>query len=275
MELLIWILFALSFLSLGIAFLSSFTYVSRTSLSVDLIAHSTLLGIALSLWIEKKRDFYSLFFFSIVVAIISFFLFLFWQRKTSIRENTLLIILLTFFFGSSMLLFSYLQQKSDVFLAGIEKFLIGSLALLTPPEIFFVGVISFLVALFSFIKWYEWKYFLFDREFSLLLGIRRRKMQGYFLFFVGITSFLAIQVVGPVLAISYFVFPPLVGYLFSRGFSSLVFEAFGVSFLGSIGGILISYYLEIPPGVTISLVLGGIFLLGSMVYALLQSRYSS
>ena len=71
------------------------------------------------------------------------------------------------------------------------------------------------------------------------------------LFLVALTIVLHIRIVGIILVISLVTVPQAIANLFSKNFRHLIFYSIGFGFISAIGGLFLSYKLQVPSGACI------------------------
>ena len=101
----------------------------------------------------------------------------------------------------------------------------------------------------------------FDEEFGRVVGIPVDALHLLHLCLIAIAVVISIRVVGVVLVMALLTIPPALARRFTHGLRGmmLISVLFGISFV--IGGLLLSYEINLPPGATITLLAVGVLLL--------------
>jgi zinc/manganese transport system permease protein len=88
-----------------------------------------------------------------------------------------------------------------------------------------------------------------------------------FLFYIsiGLSIVFAVKISGVIPVFSYLIIPPVCAIMLSRSNRAVVIIAMLVSFLGSFIGLNVSFHFDFPAGSSIVAVLGGLFILFSLV----------
>lgn len=69
--------------------------------------------------------------------------------------------------------------------------------------------------------------------------------------FIALTIVACLRMVGIVLVISLLTIPQMTANLFSHRFYRIIWLSIGIGYLSCLGGLLISYYLNVPSGAAI------------------------
>ena len=91
----------------------------------------------------------------------------------------------------------------------------------------------------------------FDREFAGSQGIPVQTFEYVLMMFIALTIVACLRMVGIVLVISLLTIPQMTANLFSHRFHRIIWLSVGIGYLSCLGGLLISYYLNVPSGAAI------------------------
>lgn len=135
----------------------------------------------------------------------------------------------------------------------MNSYLFGNILAVTRSEIVMMLVLTALVfltvlALYSYIKIY-----LFDEEFSEIIGLRTRFLEYLVLVLIAITVVVLIRVVGIILVISLVTAPATIATILSKDMKMRMAFSSIIGIIFTLGGIVISYYFNIPSGTSIIL----------------------
>ncbi len=147
----------------------------------------------------------------------------------------------------------------------IKQALVGNILLVSVPEVIKISVIYFLVGLLHFLC--RRPFFLISKE-SIQAYRNRLNVRGWdFLFYVsfGIVVTSSVKVAGVLLVFSFLVVPPVCAILFSESLKTRMILGWCVGGLGSILGILVSYFFDFPTGASVVCVFGIILLAMGLV----------
>ena len=98
-------------------------------------------------------------------------------------------------------------------------------------------------------------YVAFDREFARSRGIHTRVISYLLAALIAVTIVLSIRIMGIVLLISLLTIPVVIANSFSKSFRRIALVAPVVAVAGNVGGLVLSYGLEVPPGAAIIFIL--------------------
>ena len=88
------------------------------------------------------------------------------------------------------------------------------------------------------------------------------------MFFIAVTIVLSIRLVGIMLLMSLLTLPQITVNLFTSDFKKIIFGSVAIGFLGCVLGLVLSYFLNVPSGAFIILVLVVFFLVVKAIKAL-------
>jgi zinc transport system permease protein len=133
----------------------------------------------------------------------------------------------------------------------LMSYLFGNILTVTVSELWWmfilnVVIISFFVLLFSKIL-----FIAFDEEFARAAGLPVSLFNYLTITLIALTVVLNIRVVGIILILSLLTIPQASANLFTRDFKKLLILSSVFAFIGTISGLFISYFLDIPSGATI------------------------
>ena len=88
------------------------------------------------------------------------------------------------------------------------------------------------------------------------------------MFFIAVTIVLSIRLVGIMLLMSLLTLPQITVNLFTSDFKKIIWGSIAIGFLGCVAGLVLSYFLNVPSGAFIILVLVVFFLAVKAIKAL-------
>lgn len=143
----------------------------------------------------------------------------------------------------------------------LSAYLFGNILTISLTDIAWIaGLAATLVVLFSlFLR--EILYVAFDRDFARTQGLPVPLIEYAMMGFIALTIVLSIRLVGIMLLMSLLTLPQITANLFTSDFKKIVWGSIALGFFGCVAGLLLSYYLNVPSGAFIILVLVLLFLL--------------
>jgi zinc transport system permease protein len=216
------------------------------------IAHTSFGGIGLGYFLQIEPIIGALLF-SIMAALGLTTI----RRKTNINSDTLMDIFWAMGMATEILFISFTPGYPP----DISSYLFGDILTVTSLDINIMLILTFVVlisisALFSY-----WKAYLFDKEFSSVIGVKTVFLEYLLFILIALAIVALIRVVGIILVIALLTTPPAVARLFSDNLkTSMLFAiCFGIVF--SFTGLYLSYQFNISSGATIVLLAGFTYLL--------------
>ena len=105
----------------------------------------------------------------------------------------------------------------------------------------------------------------FDREFARSQHIPVARFEYLLMMFIALTIVACLRMVGIVLALSLLTLPQMTANLFTYSFKRIIFLSIGFGWAGCLGGLLLSYQLQVPSGACIIFVSILIYAAGKLV----------
>ena len=169
------------------------------------------------------------------------------SKRNDMREDSAIAVFWTF--GMAVgIIFSFLAPG---FTPELSSFLFGNILTITLTDIFMRALRSFALCIFfgTFLR--PIVSIAFDREFARSQGLPVTIFEYTLMMFVALTIVACLRMVGIVLAISLLTLPQMTANLFTFSFKRIIFLSIGIGYLSCLGGLLISYQLQVPSGACI------------------------
>ena len=135
----------------------------------------------------------------------------------------------------------------------MTSYLFGDILTVSKDYIKIIGGLSLIIVLFTAIIFNYWKAYLFDEEFTKVLGIKTLRLEYILFILVALSIVILIKVVGIILVIALLTIPPSISKLFTYNLKNMIVMSILLGIIFSIGGLFISYKYNIPSGATIIL----------------------
>jgi zinc transport system permease protein len=184
-------------------------------------------------------------------------------KETDVREDSAIGILWSF--GMAVgIIFIYLTPG---YAPNLMSYLFGSILTVTLTDLLLMGILA-VVTIAVFILFYRTILFIsFDEEYARSHGAPVEIFNYLMLTLVALVIVINIRVAGIILVISYLTIPQSTANLFVNDLKKIIILSMIISFAGSVTGLFISYYYNIPSGATIIFVFVLIFIIArSLVY---------
>jgi zinc transport system permease protein len=139
------------------------------------------------------------------------------------------------------------------FTLDLYSFLFGSILLVSPQDTLTILVLSAAVLSIISVIYRKLLYVTFDEQQARVSGIQVTNLNYLFIVLASITVITSIRLVGVLLISSLVVIPNITAIIFGKGFKKTLLISFLIAVYSVLGGIIISYYLNLAPGGTIVL----------------------
>lgn len=234
-------------------FLSAFIVLRRLALLADALSHSLLPGLAVGAILFSLSPlglFTGAAFAALLVGVGGQLI----ARTSRLKDETAIGALYTIAFSLGVLLLKYARVPVD-----LNHFLFGNILGLSNTDLWLSYAISFVTVVSLVSQSRALLLALFESSVAASVGVPVGRLN-YLLITLMILAMLAsLQAVGVVLSIGLLVLPAATVYLLSDSYPRLCWAG---GFLGAAGatlGLLLSYWLDVPSGPAIVLVLGVAF----------------
>lgn len=133
----------------------------------------------------------------------------------------------------------------------LASYMFGSIVTVTTQDITTLGIFTSLCIAGALFWWRPVMYLAFDRDFATSQGIASRTASYILTVIVAITIVLAIRIMGIVLLLSLFTIPAVTANAITKSYAKITILAAIIGVAGAVGGLIVSYNWEIPPGTCI------------------------
>lgn len=231
--------------------IGSFVVVKRISFLAGSISHSVLGGMGFCLWMQRHYGIEWLdpmigaFVASLVSAVLVGWIHLRFRQ----REDA--VIAAIWATGMSIgVIFISLTPGSNV---DLINFLFGNILWVTGRDLLLLGGMNLLILAILAAYYRPLLALCHDEEQALLQGVAVQRLYMVLLSLVALSIVALIQVIGTILVMALLTIPAMLANLYARRLVVMMGFAVGFSMLFSIVGLESSYFLNWPPGATISL----------------------
>lgn len=190
------------------------------------------------------------------------------SKQTDIREDSAIGILWSF--GMAVgIIFIYLTPG---YAPNLMSYLFGSILTVTPADLAMMGILA-AISLMIFTLFYRTILFIsFDEEYARSHNAPVETFNYLMLVLVALVIVINIRVAGIILVISYLTIPQSTANLFVNDLKKIIILSVIISFSGSVSGLLISYYWNIPSGASIIFVFVIIFIVARTFQYLINQK---
>lgn len=201
-----------------------------------------------------------------VFSILAAFGIEYMSKKTEVREDSAIAILWSF--GMAIgIIFIFLTPG---YAPNLISYLFGSILTVSKTDIAFLITLT-LIIIFFFTFFYKLVlYVSFDYEFAKTKNVPVELLNYFLLGLVALTIVLSIKVAGIILILSLLTIPQATANLFVKDFKSIVLLSIILGLFGSLSGLWVSYFFNIPSGASIIFFLVMVFLLMRLIKYLIN-----
>ncbi|MDR1914014.1 MAG: metal ABC transporter permease [Clostridiales bacterium] len=147
----------------------------------------------------------------------------------------------------------------------LSAYLFGNILTISSLDILWIALLALALSLVFILFFREIVYVAFDKEFAHTQGLPVKGIEYMMMFFIALTIVLSIRLVGIMLLMSMLTLPQIIVNLFTSDFRKIVWGSMALGFLACVAGLFLSYYLNVPSGAFIILVLVVTFLIAKML----------
>lgn len=169
------------------------------------------------------------------------------SKRKDMREDSAIAVLWTL--GMAIgIIFSFLAPG---FTPDLSAFLFGNILTITLTDIWMLAILSILLVVFFTLFLNPIICIAFDREFARSQRIPVALFEYLLMMFIALTIVSCLRMVGIVLAISLLTLPQMTANLCTHSFKRIIWLSIIIGYLGCLGGLFISYKLQVPSGAAI------------------------
>ncbi|MBI5227847.1 metal ABC transporter permease [Candidatus Micrarchaeota archaeon] len=141
------------------------------------------------------------------------------------------------------------------------SYLFGSILALNNMDLLIIGTVFILSLAFLALFYKKLVFISFNSEIAQTSGINVELIDRLFVIIIAMTVVVAIRAVGILLVSSLFVLPAVTAFQIASSFKKTMIYSVLIALFSVILGVVTSFYLDLPPGGTIVLILFGVFLI--------------
>ena len=169
------------------------------------------------------------------------------SKRKDMRQDSAIAVFWTF--GMAIgIIFSFL---SPGFAPDLSAFLFGNILTITMTDIWMLAGLSVLLIAFFACFLHPIIYIAFDREYARSQRIPVTLFEYILMMFIALTIVACLRMIGIVLVISLLTLPQMTANLFTHSFKKIIWLAIVFGYIGCLGGLFLSYQLQVPSGAAI------------------------
>ncbi|MBD2197290.1 MULTISPECIES: metal ABC transporter permease [Calothrix] len=237
------------------AVVGSYLIVQRMGLLGDVIAHAVLPGLAIAFFFGVD-----IFIGAFISGTISTLIIAWIETQSRVKVDVAMAMVFSGFLALGIMLITILKSQID-----LHSFLFGDILGVTTSDVVRTLIITVIVLLGVKLFYKELLFYTFDALAAQAIGLPVNLMQIGLISAITLTIIASMQAVGVVLVVSLLIGPAITAYLLVKELHQMMFLGAIIGVIGSVSGMYISYYLNVPSGAAIVLVISGLFLLALLL----------
>ena len=245
-------LLASALAALACAGVGAFVVFRGMGFLADSVAHSSLTGMAVAfLWGGNL-------FWGALAWVVPASLAISWiSRRRVLRLDTAVGIIFVTGFALGLILMSRVSN----FTAPLFDLLFGNVLGVSWSEVLLIGVVAGVVLAVIGLLFKELTFVSYDPTMAASAGIPVRFLEYLLPVLVGVTTVASLKVVGLLLVLALLITPAATAALLTRRLPHIMMVGLAVALLATLGGLYLSYYLDLPTGPSMAMIASGMFML--------------
>ena len=227
----------------------SFNFLRKKTLVGETVAHSMLPGVLIAFLLSGVKNPYILILGAAISGWLSILLVDFITQQSKIKGDSALAIVLSCFFGFGIVLLTVIQSNYGGEQSGLDHYIFGNAAAMTPDDSTAFARVSGLVLLLVLGFYHSIKSVVFNLEYADAIGINVKFIDGLISFITILSISVGIKAVGIVMMSALLIIPPTAARFWTNGLVKLLLLS---GFFGALAGWLgafVSYsQVSMPTG---------------------------
>lgn len=229
-------------LSFVLAVVSFFVVLRRLSFIGVGVTHSAFGGVALGALLGISPTLTAIGFAVIVSNAIGYI-----GKEDRISTDTAIGI----FFPLAMALGVIFINMSDQYNIDLFGYLFGNILAITRQDLIIIAVLGGLVLLSTVMFFKELLFVAYDREVAWVSGMPVAFLDHFFLTILALSVVISMKIIGIILVSALLVIPGAAASMVTRRYNSMIAFSIIIALISTSGGLIISYYADLPSGATI------------------------
>ncbi|MDR2465367.1 MAG: metal ABC transporter permease [Streptococcaceae bacterium] len=243
-------------ISLIAPMLGVFLVLRRQSLMADTLSHVSLFGVALGYFFGMNPTFSTM----IVVLIAAVFLEILQQLYKTYSEIST-AILMSGGLASALVMMSIGGGGKRSM--SIENYLFGSIITISSEQVWMLLILLIIITVLYALFRRPMYVLTFDESTAYVDGLPTSLISILFNVITGVSIAIMIPIAGALLVSAIMILPAAIGMKVGRSFSSVILFSMISGLIGMNGGLLGSFFMETPPGASITLLFILLFILAT------------
>ena len=229
-------------LSFVLAVVSFFVVLRRLSFIGVGVAHSAFGGVALGALLGISPTLTAIGFAVVVSNAIGYI-----GKKGRLGTDTAIGI----FFPLAMAMGVIFIGMSNQYNVDLFGYLFGNILAITRQDLMITAVLGGLVLLSTVLFFKELLFVAYDREVAFVSGMPVAFLDHFFLTILALSVVISMKIIGIILVSALLVIPGAAASQITRRYNSMIAFSILIALISTSGGLIISYYADLPSGATI------------------------
>ncbi len=229
-------------LSFVLAVVSFFVVLRRLSFIGVGVAHSAFGGVALGALLGISPTLTAIGFAVVVSNAIGYI-----GKEGHLGTDTAIGI----FFPLAMAIGVIFISMSDQYNVDLFGYLFGNILAITRQDLIIIAILGGLVLLSTVMFFKELLFVAYDREVALVSGMPVAFLDHFFLTILALSVVISMKIIGIILVSALLVIPGAAASQVTRRYNSMIAFSILIALISTSGGLIISYYADLPSGATI------------------------
>lgn len=235
------------------ALLGVFVTARRMSFFSDTVSHAALTGVAAGFLVGFDNPTLPVLAFCLLVSVAMLWL----RERTRLLNDTIMAVLLSVSVALGVILLSLQKNRWSE----LDKYLLGDVLSVGWPDVAGSAVAAVVVSALVLAFLNPLALLSAHEDLAHVSGARVRLLNYGFVVLLTLAVSLSIRALGILLVTSMVVLPPASARVLVHSLRSHVLLTILLGLVGSVGGVLLSYPLNLPTGPTVTMALGCLFAL--------------
>ena len=188
------------------------------------------------------------------------------SRRTEIREDSAIAIL----WALGMALGIIFVFITPGYAPNLMSYLFGNILTVSTTDLLMLAMLSVFIVAFYSLQFKNILFIAFDEEFARARRLPVNLIKYLMISLIALTIVFNIRVVGIILVISLLTIPQTIANIFAKSFLNIMLLSVVIAFLGTISGLVLAYYFDIPSGAAIIFFLVVLFFIARLADRVLK-----
>ncbi|MFY9177969.1 MAG: metal ABC transporter permease [Caldicoprobacterales bacterium] len=193
------------------------------------------------------------------------------KRKTTMNTD----IPIGIFWAAGMSLGILFIALTPGYPPDMTTYLFGDILTVSRNNLYIITLLDAVVIFAVAALYHQLKAYLFDEEFSTVIGIKTTLIEYLLFILIALTVVVVIHVIGIILIMALLTAPPAIAKLFTNNLKKLMLTSSLLGIFFTLTGLWISYTLNIPSGAAIALFISLVYGMVSIIKVIMERKVKS